>query len=121
MSARRWPRRWLRLRKPQTPETARVKARRLAAPLLVAALAVLVGAGCAAHPDNQHEVVVGSASDPESTLLAGVYLAALRSYGVPAHTQTAANPMGELDSGAFTVVPVLTGQMLQMLRPGATA
>ncbi|SPM41385.1 Periplasmic glycine betaine/choline-binding (lipo)protein of an ABC-type transport system (osmoprotectant binding protein), partial [Mycobacterium numidiamassiliense] len=95
-----------------------VKARRLAATLLAAALAVLVWAGCAAHPDNRHDVVVGSGPDAESTLLAGVYLAALRSYGVAAHTQAAADPMAELDSGAFTVVPVLTGQMLQTLRPG---
>ena len=98
-----------------------MKARRLAATLLAAALAVLVWAGCAAHPDNRHEVVVGSGRDAESMLLAGVYLAALRSYGLAARTQSAADPMAELDSGAFTVVPVFTGQMLRTLRPGATA
>lgn len=98
-----------------------MKPRRLAATLLAAVLAVLVWAGCAAHPDNRHEVVVGSGRDTDSMLLAGVYLAALRSYGLAARTQTAADPMAELDSGAFTVVPVFTGQLLRTLRPGATA
>ncbi|HEY0225389.1 MAG TPA: glycine betaine ABC transporter substrate-binding protein [Mycobacterium sp.] len=98
-----------------------MKPRRLAATLLAAALALLVWAGCAAHPGNRHEVVVGSGRDTDSMLLAGVYLAALRSYGLAARTQTAADPMAELDSGAFTVVPAFTGQMLRTLRPGATA
>jgi glycine betaine/choline ABC-type transport system substrate-binding protein len=100
-----------------------VKARRLAATLLAAALAVLLWAGCATHPDTRPaaEVVVGSGRDSESMLLAGVYLAALRSYGLAARTQTAVDPMAELDSGAFTVVPTFTGQMLATLRPGATA
>jgi glycine betaine/choline ABC-type transport system substrate-binding protein len=66
-------------------------------------------------------VVVGSGSDPESALLAGIYTAALRSYGFGARPATAADPLRELDSGEFTVVPALTGQTLQRLQPGASA
>ena len=57
----------------------------------------------------------------DAMLLAAIYVAALRSYGFGARTETAADPMAQLDSGAFTVVPALTGQMLQTLRPGASA
>lgn len=56
-----------------------------------------------------------------SRLLAGVYLAALRSYGFAAQTETADDPMAQLDSGAFTVTPAFTGQTLQTLQPGAMA
>jgi len=98
-----------------------VRISRLAAPLLVA---VLTLAGCA--PDTKDhraspEVVVGSAPDSESKLLAGIYVAALRSYGFAARAEAAADPMPRLDSGAFTVVPVFTGQMLQLVQPGAAA
>ncbi len=92
---------------------------RLAASLLAAVLAV-AGCGTGDHRARP-ELVVGSAADPESALLAGVYVAALRSYGFPAHTETADDPMARLDSGAFTVVPTLTGRELQSLQPGAVA
>ncbi|MGB8388350.1 glycine betaine ABC transporter substrate-binding protein [Mycobacterium sp.] len=94
---------------------------RLAALLLVALLAV---AGCATDTKDHRalpEVVVGSGPDSESKLLAGIYLAALRSYGFGARAEAAADPMPRLDSGAFTVVPVFTGQILQLLQPGAAA
>ena len=65
--------------------------------------------------------MVGSGPDAESTLLADVYAAALRSYGIAAHVETAPDPLAELDSGAFTVVPGFTGRLLQGLQPGATA
>jgi glycine betaine/choline ABC-type transport system substrate-binding protein len=101
-----------------------VKIGRLAALLLVAALAVLSvlsgASGCAAHSDKPRELVVGSGRDAESTLLAGIYAAALRSYGFAARTEASDNPMAQLDSGAFTVVPAFTGQTLQTLRPGAS-
>jgi glycine betaine/choline ABC-type transport system substrate-binding protein len=96
-----------------------VRAGRLVAPLLAAALAL---AGCATHTEDHRrtaELVVGSARDSESMLLAAVYVAALRSYGFPARTETADDPMVRLDSGAFSVVPALTGQVLQTLQPGA--
>lgn len=97
-----------------------MKAGRLAALLLAATFSVLSWAGCAAHTDSRHagELVVGSGRDAESMLLAGVYAAALRSYGFAARTETNDNPMAQLDAGAFTVVPAFTGQMLRTLRPG---
>jgi glycine betaine/choline ABC-type transport system substrate-binding protein len=95
---------------------------RLIAVLLAATLAVVVWAGCATHTGDRHpEVVVGSRPDPESALLAAVYVAALRSYGFAARPETATDPMAKLDSGEFTVVPAFTGQTLRRLQPGASA
>ncbi len=94
---------------------------RLAGPLLAAALAV---AGCATDTGDRRahaEVVVGSRPGSESTLLAGIYVAALRSYGFAARPETGADPKAQLDSGAFTVVPTFTGRMLVTLQPGASA
>ncbi len=96
---------------------------RLAALLLAAALWVagLAGvAGCSADQRPTPELVVGSGSDPESTLLANIYVAALRSYGFAARPETATDPMAKLDSGAFTVLPAFTGRTLQTLEPGAS-
>ncbi len=97
---------------------------RLAALLLAAILAVVFWAGCATNTNDHHarpELVVGSGPDAESMLLAGIYVAALRSYGFGARADTAVDPMAHLDSGAFTVVPAFTGQVLQRLQPGALA
>ena len=89
--------------------------RRLAAPLIAG---TLVLTSCAdRHPAA--ELVVGSGSDPESVLLADIYVAALRSYGFAAHGETANEPMAKLDSGQFTVVPAFTGKVLQILQPSA--
>ncbi len=90
---------------------------RLAALLLAALLAVT---GC----DDRRpapELLVGSRPDPESMLLAGIYAAALRSYGFAARPETAPDPMAKLDSGQFTVVPALTGDALRRLQPDASA
>lgn len=97
-----------------------MKAARPAAVLL---LALLLAAGCATDTDERRvrPVLVGSRPEPESTLLADVYVAALRSYGFAAQSQAAADPMAQLDSGALTVFPAFTGQTLQMLQPGAVA
>lgn len=90
--------------------------------LLLAAILAVPGCGTDTRDHGARpELVVGSATDPESTLLAGVYVAALRSYGFAARAQTAEDPMARLDSGAFTVVPALTGRKLQSLQPGAVA
>ncbi len=94
---------------------------RLAALLVVVTLAL---AGCASGTSDRpaaSELVVGSAPDSESMLLAGIYVAALRSYGFAARSETAADPMAKLDSGVFTVVPAFTGNVLQTLQPGASA
>lgn len=92
---------------------------RLAALLLTLVLSV---PGCASGRWAIHhsapEVVVGSEPDTESRLLADLYVSALRSYGFAARAETHADPMAELDSGAFTVVPVFTGRVLQRLKPG---
>jgi glycine betaine/choline ABC-type transport system substrate-binding protein len=92
-----------------------------AALLLSAALFVAGVAGCASEGPTVPEVVVGSGSDTESTLLTALYVAALRAYGFGARPEAAADPMAKLDSGAFTVVPAFTGLTLQTLQPGAAA
>ncbi|MDT5259348.1 MAG: hypothetical protein QOD10_4428 [Mycobacterium sp.] len=95
---------------------------RVAAALFADALAVVVWAGCATHTnDRRPEVVVGSRPDSESMLLAGIYVAALRSYGFAARPETASDPMAKLDSGELTVVPAFTGRTLQHLQPDASA
>lgn len=93
----------------------------LAVPLVAALLAA---AGCGTDAGEHRarpELVVGSGADAESTLLAGVYAAALRSYGFAARAETADDPMARLDAGAITVVPALTGRKLESLQPGAVA
>lgn len=87
---------------------------------LAALLLALVLVGCssgAGHP----ELVVGSRPDPDSRLLAALYVSALRAYGFPTRAETAEDPMAKLDSGAFVVVPGYTGQVLRSLQPGASA
>jgi len=93
-----------------------VIARRLTALALAAALAT---AGCA-HTGHPSELVVGSRAAVESVLLADIYTGALRSYGFPARTEQAPDPLTKLDSGAFVVTPGLTGRVLQAFQPGAT-
>ncbi|OJZ67363.1 hypothetical protein BRW65_26130 [Mycobacterium paraffinicum] len=93
----------------------------LAAPLVAALLAAASCGTDAGEHRARPELVVGSAADAESTLLAGVYVAALRSYGFAARAETADDPMARLDAGVFTVVPALTGRKLESLQPGAVA
>ncbi|WP_219066254.1 glycine betaine ABC transporter substrate-binding protein [Candidatus Mycobacterium methanotrophicum] len=66
------------------------------------------------------ELVVGSRRGVESVLLADVYAGALRSYGFPARTELAPDPLAKLDAGAFVVVPAFTGRVLQRFQPGTT-
>jgi glycine betaine/choline ABC-type transport system substrate-binding protein len=93
-----------------------VTARRLVALALAAALAT---AGCSqtGHPAD---LVVGSRAGIESVLLADIYTGALRSYGFPAHTEQAPDPLTKLDSGAFVVTPGFTGRVLRAFQPGAS-
>lgn len=98
----------------------KVRIAKLAALVLATTLGVAACAGNTGdHPRT--ELVVGFRSDPESRLLAEVYVAALQSYGFAARAETARDPMTKLDSGVFTVVPAFTGQVLQNLQPGASA
>ena len=93
-----------------------MRLRGLTALLLAAALAA---AGCAiGNQQSRPQVVVGSGTDSESMLLAGIYVTALRTYGFEARAETGSDPMAKLDSGTFTVVPAFTGQVLQSLQPG---
>jgi glycine betaine/choline ABC-type transport system substrate-binding protein len=85
----------------------------------LALTAVLATAGCGHSTHSPAELVVGSQAGIESTLLADIYTAALRSYGFPARTEQAPDPLSRLDSGAFAVVPSLTGRVLQVFQPGA--
>ena len=77
-------------------------------------------AGCGGHA-GAPSVAVGSTSDPESTLVAHLYAAALRFYGSPAHVQSVPDPVSELDSGTIRVVPGLTGRLLDRFEPDAAA
>ena len=68
-----------------------------------------------AHPS----LAVGAASDPESVLLANLYAAALRAYGTPATVAVMSDPLAGLDSGTASVLPGLTGRLLQTFQPRA--
>jgi glycine betaine/choline ABC-type transport system substrate-binding protein len=92
-----------------------VIAGRLTALALAGALAMT---GCGATRHNTHELVVGSRPGVESVLLADIYTGALRSYGFPARSEQAPDPLTKLDSGAFVVVPGFTGRVLQRFQPG---
>jgi glycine betaine/choline ABC-type transport system substrate-binding protein len=86
--------------------------------------ALLLVTGCATEQRAAPELVVGSAPDPESVLLADIYVAALRSYGFPARREAAPDAMAalaKLDAGEFTVVPAFTGDVLRRLQPNAAA
>ena len=90
----------------------------------VAALALaaaLVTAGCSTTEHRANELVVGSRPGAEAVLLSDIYTGALRSYGFPARTEQAPDPLTKLDSGGFVVVPGFTGRMLQVFQPGASA
>lgn len=66
-------------------------------------------------------MAVGTTADPETTLLAQLYAAALRSYGTAANVETVPDPLAALDSGAVSVVPGFTGRLLQTFAPGSVA
>ena len=89
---------------------------RLAALVLVTALAV---AACGLNRPSASELIVGSRLDNESVLLANLYAGALRSYGFAARAEAVPDPLSRLDSGALSVVPALTGSVLQFFEPGA--
>lgn len=91
--------------------------RRLAVCGALALVAAWTLAGCGDTQRHPPELVVGS--HPDSVLLADIYVGALRSYGFPARNEPVPDPLAGLDSGAFTVVPGFTGQVLQVFQPGA--
>ncbi len=88
--------------------------------MALVALIVVVTAGCGGQA-GPPSIAVGSTSDPESTLVAHLYAAALRFYGSPAHVRSVPDPVSELDSGTFRVVPGFTGRLLERFEPDAAA
>ncbi|OBK78124.1 hypothetical protein A5650_11370 [Mycobacterium sp. 1164985.4] len=90
---------------------------------LALALVAVIVAGCAAcgGQTERPSIAVGATVDPESTLTAHLYAAALRSYGSAAHVEIEDDPLAEMDSGAITVVPGFTGRLLHRFDPEATA
>jgi glycine betaine/choline ABC-type transport system substrate-binding protein len=88
--------------------------RRLFGVLLTAA-SLLAGCGGAHTP---RELVVGAGTDPDSTVLAELYAAALRYYGSPARVVHMADPIAALDRGEINVMGGFTGDVLQMFAPG---
>jgi glycine betaine/choline ABC-type transport system substrate-binding protein len=64
---------------------------------------------------------VATTADPQSQLIAHLYVAALGFYGNPAHVTVSQDPLAGLDSGAATVVPGFTGRFLQRFDPDSAA
>ncbi len=87
---------------------------------LAAALVALLIAGCGGTNGNQ-SIAVGARDDAESTLLANLYAAALRTHGTAAHVEVVPDPLAGLDSGAITVMTGFTGRLLVTFVPGAKA
>ncbi|HEV7419520.1 MAG TPA: glycine betaine ABC transporter substrate-binding protein [Mycobacterium sp.] len=87
--------------------------------LAVAFVALLI-AGCGGHA-GAPSIAVGAGDEPESTLLAQVYAAALRYYGSPAHVESSPDPVADLDTGDVMVVPGFTGRLLKRFDPDSTA
>ncbi|BBY62559.1 glycine betaine ABC transporter substrate-binding protein [Mycolicibacterium helvum] len=86
---------------------------------LVLGLLALAVVACGS-PAPGPSLAVGATADPEMTLLAQLYAAALRSYGSAAHVQIVDDPLAALDSGAVSVVPGFTGRLLRQFAPGTT-
>ncbi|MGV0789783.1 glycine betaine ABC transporter substrate-binding protein [Mycolicibacterium sp. XJ2] len=90
--------------------------------LALALVAVLVAGTAACGGDTERpSIAVGATADPESTLIAHLYAAALRSYGNPAHVKIEDDPLAGLDTGAVRVVPGFTGRVLHRFNPESAA
>ena len=79
--------------------------------------AALLVAGCADRR-TPRALVVGAGTDPDSTVLAELYAAALRYYGSRALVEHSPHPIAQLDLAQVNVVPGLTGELLQGFAPG---
>jgi glycine betaine/choline ABC-type transport system substrate-binding protein len=75
----------------------------------------LAGCGDAHTP---RALVLGAGTDPDSTVLAELYAAALRYYGSRALVEHSPHPFAQLDTAQVNVVPGLTGDVLQRFAPG---
>jgi glycine betaine/choline ABC-type transport system substrate-binding protein len=83
----------------------------------VALAAALLVAGCA-DGRSPRALVVGAGTDPDSTVLAELYAAALRYYGSRALVEHSPDPFAQLDTAQVNVVPGLTGELLGRFAPG---
>jgi osmoprotectant transport system substrate-binding protein len=99
---------------------SRLIRRTAAGRLVVALLALLVVAACGGTTTSR-SIAVGATDDAESTLLAHLYAAALRTYGTAADVEVAPDPLTQLDSGDIVVVPGFTGRLLNTFAPGTKA
>jgi len=88
----------------------------LLAVLLVTVCAVACGARRGPAP-----IAVSAIAEPQAQLLAELYASALRFYGSAAQVRVADDPLAGLDSGESTVVPGLTGRLLERFEPDAPA
>lgn len=64
---------------------------------------------------------VGTASDPQSQVLAHLYASALHGAGAVVHVDSVADPVAALDAGELTLVPGFTGRLLAVFAPDSTA
>ncbi len=90
-------------------------------PLLAAIAFVIAACG---SPPARPVLAVGASSEPESTLLAHVYAAGLRSYGTVVRVETSGSDdeaLRALDAGTVTLVPGFTGRLLRRFDPESTA
>ncbi|WP_448393448.1 glycine betaine ABC transporter substrate-binding protein [Mycolicibacterium sp. XJ879] len=90
---------------------------------LASALVALLVAATAGCGDDAvaPSIAVGSVPDPDATVIAHLYAAALRYYGSPAHVEPEADPLIKLDAGDVRVVSGFTGKLLHRFMPDATA
>ncbi len=89
---------------------------------LLAAIAVVIAA--CGSPPARPVLAVGASGEPESTLLAHVYAAGLRSYGTAVRVETSGSDdeaLRALDAGTVTLVPGFTGRLLRRFDPESTA
>lgn len=90
--------------------------------VLLAVLLATVLTACGGGGGPAPAMGVGAdESDPQSILLAHLYAAAQRYYGTPTRVELLADPWAALDSGEVSVVPGLTGELLQRFAPGSVA
>ena len=88
--------------------------------MALAAVAFASVAACAGPPAPP-PLVVGTDGSPDSVVLANLYAAALSYYGTPTRVDELPDPLAALDSGKVSVVPALTGRLLNRLAPGSPA
>ncbi|MDJ0392371.1 glycine betaine ABC transporter substrate-binding protein [Rhodococcus sp. G-MC3] len=83
---------------------------------LVAAIGVVVLAGCSAQSTDSTDVKVGAGDSAESRLLAQIYAGAIRSAGTAVEVESGlggrADYLESLDRGDITLIPDFTGALL---------